>query len=90
MVTHSASFSAKTNQTAPVKAKESSGMASKKAGRKQDKLIPTKPPVASPMEVVDDDAPAHLHTSISSESASSNQVDAQLMQQLAPSTPKQS
>jgi len=82
--------SQKTNQTAPVKAKESSGTASKKPGRKHDELIPTKPPASSPMEVADDDAPAHLHTSINSVSTSSTHGDMQLMQQLAPSTPKQS
>jgi len=90
MVTRSASFSAKTNQTAPVKAKESSGTVSKKAGRKQDKFIATKPPATSLMEVANDDVPAHLHSSPNSNPASSTQGDTQLMQQLAPSTPKQS
>jgi len=55
MVTRSASFSAKTNQTPPVKAKESSGAASKKAGRKKDELLPTTPILTTPMEVSDAD-----------------------------------
>jgi len=51
MVTRSTSFLAKTNQTPPVKVKDSSGTASKKAGWKKDELIPTTLPIATPMEV---------------------------------------
>jgi len=97
MVTCSTSFSARTNQATLVKTKESSGMASKKAGWKKHKLIRMEPMIVTPMEVGDDIIPSHLHSSINSESASSpfpttldsSLVDLQPMQQSAPSTPKQ-